>query len=520
MNLQQRRRRYLPELPQVLHNIEMLRFEESKHSLFPSKDKQQLDEIFPDLCTKPLLEGVEGPRQSTRALKVGVVFSGGQAAGGHNVITGCFDALKKLHREASLLGFFNGPAGLVEGKYKKLDAPMLDQYRNQGGFDLLGSGRAKIETEQDLVKVCKVCTDLALDGLVIIGGDDSNTNAAIIAQYFLKHGCKTTVIGVPKTIDGDLSHPLIPISFGFDTAARIYSEMIGNIARDALSAKKYTHFIKLMGRSASHIALECALYCKPNLTLISEEILLKKMTIRDVVNQIADLIITRAANHKKYAVIVIPEGLIEFFVDVRELISQLNNQEILCEKARATFDLLPVNIQNQLLADRDPHGNVNVSLIETEKLLIELVTKELKERQYTGAFNPLSHFFGYEGRCGFPSYFDTHYCYALGMLAAALVHDQRTGYICSITQLTKDVSHWKVGAVPLFALMNLEPRKQKLKPVIAKALLDFHSPGPHLQYFLEHRDAWLIEDAYEYLGPIQFEGELSKREKTPQSLNY
>lgn len=452
------------------------------------------------------------------------------------MIVGLFDALKQIHPGSALLGFLNGPSGIVEGKFKNLEQKELENFRNAGGFDLIGSGRTKIETPEQLQKSLEVVKTHKIDALVVIGGDDSNTNAALLAEYFLKNGCKTQVIGVPKTIDGDLQNNFVDISFGFDTACKTYSEMIGNIARDALSAKKYMHFIKLMGRSASHIALECALQTQPNLTLIAEEIAQEKKSLQQIGEEIADLIIKRAEMGKNYGVILIPEGLIEAIEEMNNLFSELNTllaseeiqglavkeirlkmQNSLQGSSLKTFSFLPEEIQLQIVSDRDPHGNIQVAHIDTEKLLIEIVSKILKQRNFQGKFSAVSHFFGYEGRAGFPSNFDATYCYALGFTAAALIQEGVTGYMACVTHLKKQPEDWDVYGLPLLSLMHLEMRKGKQKPVIAKALVDLK--GKPFQFFKNHREEWMVKDDYQFPGPMQFFGEESLTNSVPRIVS-
>lgn len=513
-HLQKLRRQSPLPLPNILQDLHSLSF--AKGELTTSlKDSEALKQLFPNTFGQPLLSAKKGAKRSSPPLKIGTVFSGGQAAGGHNVIAGLFDALKKLHPDSRLFGFLDGPSGIVNGKQKELTKDLIDLFRNQGGFDLLGSGRTKIETEEQLQSSLKSVEALCLDGLVIIGGDDSNTNAAVLAEYFLTHGSKTKVIGVPKTIDGDLKNPYVAISFGFDTACKTYSELIGNIARDALSAKKYYHFIKLMGRSASHIALECGLRTQPNITLIGEEVAARKMTLMEIAGELSDVIEKRAAAGKSYGIILIPEGVIEFIPELAALIKELNAlkemtgvREKLSKEALHCFDALPEGIQNQLLLDRDPHGNVQVSLIETERLFIELVKKVSKAK-----FNPVSHFFGYEGRSAFPSNFDSNYCYALGNTAALLINEGVTGYMCSVQRLSEPLENWDVGGVPLTMLMNLEMRKGKSKPVIQKALVDLN--GKAFKSFAGEREKWKLEDHYSFPGPIQFYGERTLTDDIP-----
>lgn len=477
--------------------------------------------LFPHLTSQNPVRGHKGKVAHMRRLKVGVVFSGGQASGGHNVIAGLFDALKKMDKSSELIGFINGPDGIIKNKTKTITTELLKAYRNQGGFDLIGSGRTKIETDEQLEQSLSTVKAHELDGLVIIGGDDSNTNAAVLAEYFLAHGVSTKVVGVPKTIDGDLKNDHVPVSFGFDTAAKVYSELIGNIARDALSAKKYTHFIKLMGRSASHIALECALATQVNAVLISEEVSEKKLTLRQITNSLADIICERSDLNKNYGIILIPEGLIEFIPEIGSLISELNHflaketspklQEVrskLSKESLVCFDSLPEKIQMQLFMDRDPHGNVQVSKIDTESLLIETVSNELKQRanagKFKGKFSPVPHFFGYEGRAGFPSLFDAHYCYALGMTAALLLQSGATGMMAFVDGIDRPVMEWSIGGLPLTRLFNLEKRSGKLKPVIQKALVDLK--GKPFLYLQAHRSQWAKGDEYRFPGPIQFFG--------------
>lgn len=503
----EQRRHFQPVLPRLLEEIKELSLDEELCA-----PASKLEHLFPHTFLQPLVHFGKRGQGRARPLKVGVVLSGGQASGGHNVIAALFDGLKRVHSGSSLIGFLGGPSGIIENRFIELTEDILALYRNSGGFDLIGSGRTKIETEEQLALALNHCQ--SLDGLVIIGGDDSNTNAAILAESFLAAGCTTCVIGVPKTIDGDLKNRFIECSFGFDTACKIYSEMIGNICRDALSAKKYTHFIKLMGRSASHVTLECALQTHPNLALIGEEIAAKQMTLQQVAEMVADCIEMRAAAHKNYGVILIPEGLIEFIPECKQLIRELNAllaegrsaiMAKLSERARAAFDFLPQSIADQLLLDRDPHGNVQVSHIATEQLLIDAVGECLKKRPaFKGKFSPLGHFYGYEGRCGYPSNFDANYCAALGATAAALIFLGKSSYMCALKNLFLPPQEWEPMGVPLTALMTIEERKGKKKPVIKKALVDLED-GP-FQFFAAHRQEWTLEDSYRFCGPIQFAG--------------
>lgn len=530
--LQTKRQTYQPIVPRILQNLAQIALSTVEEHL-ERHDHQKIKALFPLSCEQPVLIGKIGSASHISVLKVGVVLSGGQAAGGHNVITGIFDALKEIHPDSQLFGFLNGPGGIVSGKSKELTHEFLEAYRNQGGFDMIGSGRTKIETEEQLSATLAVVSGMQLDGLVIIGGDDSNTNAAILAEYFLKYRSKTKVIGVPKTIDGDLQNSHVAISFGFDTACKIYSEIIGNIARDAASAQKYYHFIKLMGRSASHIALECALQTQPNLTLIGEEVSSQNKTLAELTKDIADVICERAKLGKNHGVILIPEGLIEFIPEIGILIKELNQllganpnlslSEIkgkLSSASQACLISLPERIQQQLLLNRDPHGNVQVSLIETERLMIETVTKELQERRsqgaYTGKFSAQHHFLGYEGRAGFPSNFDCNYCYSLGMTAALLIDKGATGYMAFVSSLTQSPQDWGIGGVPLTALMNIEMRKGKEKPVIQKALIK--QEDQPFAYFQQHRESWKYHDHYLYPGPIQFYGDAHLTEQIPLTL--
>lgn len=482
MTLHEIRKAYQPKIPQVLR--EKIKFQLSS----PTSARGDIEEIkalFPKTYGQPLAVGTIGDEKQA-SITIGVVLSGGQAAGGHNVITGLFDSM-----EGSLIGFLGGPGGIVKGKYKQLDQATIDKYRNTGGFDIIGSGRDKIESEEDLAKSLKVCQDLKLDGLVIIGGDDSNTNAAVLAEYFKANGCKTCVVGVPKTIDGDLKTEHIEVSFGFDTATKIYSEMIGNLCRDALSAKKYTHFVKLMGRSASHVALECALKTHPNVVLIGEEISQTKQTLANIVEYLADVITKRSAVGKDYGVILIPEGLIEFIPEKEALIKDLE-------------------------LELDPHGNLQVSHIKVEEILIQKVKETLSKRNFPGKFSPVAHFFGYEGRSGFPSNFDANYCYSLGFLATHLIKNELTGYVCCIRNLTRDPIHWEPWGIPITSLLNMEERKGKKKPVIQKALVDLE--GRAFSKFKEVRAKWEMDDDYQCPGPIQYAGDVYVTESFPMSL--
>lgn len=525
-SLQEMRQAYQPKLPSVLEKLTQLQANEEP----AGNPSVEISTVFPCISSMPLLTFAPTSgniRHNT--LKVGIVLSGGQAAGGHNVITGLFDALKELNPASQLYGFLNGPAGIIENKYIELKEQELAVYRNQGGFDLLGSGRTKIETPESFQAVLQNVNALDLDGLVIVGGDDSNTNAAFLAEYFFKNNCKTKVVGIPKTIDGDLKNEYVECSFGFDTACKTYSEFIGNVLRDALSQKKYYFFIKLMGRSASHVALECALQTHPNMTLIGEEIEAKKMTIAQITQSIADMICKRAEQKKDYGVVLIPEGIIEFIPECKVLIGELNTLLVssdaekalqhLTPPSKACFDALPQDVQKQLLLDRDPHGNVQVSKIESDRLFIETVKQELKKRgkEYQGKFSAQPLFCGYEGRSCLPTNFDAQYCYALGHVAALLIDQGRSGYMAVVQNLAGPVVNWQIAAVPLVLMMQMEKRKGKMKPVIRKALVELN--GPIFTSFIHKREGWMLNDQYLFPGPIQFFGPESITDSVSFSIN-
>ena len=494
-------------------------------------DREALREIFKHSYGKPVATFIRGKNDKIcRELKVGVILSGGQAPGGHNVIAGLFDGLKKGNPASSLYGFLGGPSGLIENKTVELTAEKIGEYRNTGGFDIIGSGRTKIETPEQFASSLETAKKLGLNAVVIIGGDDSNTNAALLAEYFLEKGTSIQVIGCPKTIDGDLKNEHIETSFGFDTACKTYSELIGNIERDANSAKKYWHFIKLMGRAASHIALECALQTQPNICFISEEIEEKKIPLNRLVEEICASVIKRADNRENFGVVLIPEGLVEFIPEMKKLIGELN--DIMAEEGETFSGLssfidqmywlsreisqesykflqsLPPDIAKQLLMDRDPHGNVQVSRIETEKLLIGMVEKRLAKHKedgvYRGKFSALGHFFGYEGRCAFPSNFDADYCYALGYGAFVLIAAGLTGYISSVRNLASPAGEWIAGGVPLTMMMNMEQRHGSKKPVIKKALVDLE--GAPFRAFDQVRNTWAVKTSFHYPGAIQYYG--------------
>lgn len=516
--LQRYRLKYQPKLPPILEYLDSLHVVPVDKGVDLPVD-ESIKPLFPLTASQPLLTFAPGPLKSHQALKVGVVFSGGQAPGGHNVIAGLFDALQGLNPSSRLFGFLGGPDGMVKNKTVELTAETLAAYRNQGGFDLIGSGRTKIEKPEQFEAVEKNLKALGLDGLVIIGGDDSNTNAAFLAEYFKQRGLTLSVVGVPKTIDGDLKNEYVEVSFGFDTACKVYSETIGNLGKDSLSAKKYYFFVKLMGRSASHVTLECALKTQINLALIGEEVSARKQTLHELVDEIADLICARSEMGKNYGVILIPEGIIEFIAEFKLMIQELNQLyeqhesvdqivHSLSAHSAECYHQLPDDIQKQLLLDRDPHGNIQVSKIETERLFIALVEKELQKRReqgrYAGAFNPQPLFCGYEGRAGLPSNFDCQYCYALGHVAAVLVHSGASGYMGCIGNLSQPITKWKIQGVPLVKMLHLETRKGKETPVIKKGLVDLN--GAMFRLYQEKRPKWMLGDHYCCPGPIQFDG--------------
>jgi pyrophosphate--fructose-6-phosphate 1-phosphotransferase len=512
--LQQARLTYKPHIPECIQNPLAIDFIEGDSApVLPEVALQ-----FQKLSAAKKLTLSDGSSNEA-ALTVGVVLSGGQAPGGHNVIAGLFDALATFSPKSRLIGFLGGPSGIVKNSSVEITSELLSTYRNQGGFDIIGSGRTKIETPDQFAKALNSCKEHDLDGLVVIGGDDSNTNAAFLAEYFLNHGCKTAVVGVPKTIDGDLKNSEIELSFGFDTACKTYCEIIGNIARDAASAKKYYYFVKLMGRSASHITLECALQCQPNLALIGEEV--QSQSLEKVVADIVSLIEERAKFGKEYGVILIPEGIIEFLPDMKALIKELNFlvasavtdnvREKLSDKSKTTFEILPEEFQKQLLLDRDPHGNVQVSKIETERLLISLVTKALNVKM---SAQPI--FCGYEGRSALPSNFDANYCYALGRLAAVAIRRKRTGYIVSFKNLKACPSQWQAAVSPLISMLNAEVRDGKSKLVIEKALVNLTDKA--FIEFAKRRVSWRLDDCYCQVGPIQFFGPEELTDSVPLTL--
>lgn len=526
--LQIARASYQPKLPAVFKGNVALNEGAATQSV---ADQDEIKALFPNTYGMPIINfTATETAKSYPAIAVGVILSGGQAPGGHNVISGLFDGLKKLNPNNKLYGFLGGPSGLVEHKYMELTADIVDEYRNTGGFDIIGSGRTKLEEVAQFEEGEKICKKLGIKAIVIIGGDDSNTNACVLAEYYKNKNAGIQVIGCPKTIDGDLKNEMIEASFGFDTACKVYSELIGNIQRDANSAKKYWHFIRLMGRSASHITLECALQSQPNICIISEEVEAKNMTLNDIVDEIIKVIVNRANHGLNFGTILIPEGLIEFIPAMKRLIAELNdllanNGEFnslttddekrqyvkakLTEESRLVYSDLPKGIAKQLTLDRDPHGNVQVSLIETEKMLIEMVAKKLAALKaqgiYKGKFAAIHHFFGYEGRCAVPSNFDADYCYSLGYTASVLIAEGKTGYMSSVRNLTESAEKWIAGGVPITMMMNMERRNGVMKPVIQKALVRLD--GAPFKYFEAHRIEWANEDtSYVYPGPIQYYG--------------
>ena len=538
--LQLARAGYKPKLPVTLTGNIVLREDGATQSIAHQKE---INEMFPKTYGMPVLHIESGSEpMKSPAVNVGVILSGGQAPGGHNVIAGIFDGLKALNSNSKLYGFLGGPSGLVDGKYIELSDQLVNDYRNTGGFDIIGSGRTKLEAHSQFDKGLENCKKLGINALVIIGGDDSNTNACVLAEYYKSINANVQVIGCPKTIDGDLKNEMVETSFGFDTACKVYSELIGNIERDALSAKKYWHFIKLMGRSASHIALECVLQTHPNYAIISEEVYEKKLTMDQIVEDIARVIKTRADNNENFGVCLVPEGLIEFVPEIKKLISEINdllankaaffnalktddekfqfvNSHISADSAKA-FNSLPKEIQVQLLMDRDPHGNVQVSRIETEKLLIEMVEEKLiewkAEGKYKGKFTALANFFGYEGRCAAPSNFDADYTYSLGYVSAVIIGSGRTGYMAMVRNLTEPAEQWIAGGVPITMMMNLERRHGIMKPVIQKALVKLD--GKPFKEFTAHRGEWSIKTSYVFPGPIQYFGPSEVCDATTKTL--
>ena len=522
--LQKARAAYQPKLPKALQGAVKVKEGKPTQSV---GDQEEIKKLFPNTYGMPIVEFEPATEANHSKMNVGIILSGGQAPGGHNVITGLFDQIKKLNPENRLYGFILGPGGLVDHNYMELTADIIDEYRNTGGFDMIGSGRTKLEKVDQFEKGLEIIRELDIKAIVIIGGDDSNTNACVLAEYYAAKNYGVQVIGCPKTIDGDLKNDQIETSFGFDTACKTYSELIGNIERDCNSARKYWHFIKVMGRSASHIALECALQTQPNICLVSEEVEAKGQSLDDIVNYIAGVVAARAEDGNNFGTVVIPEGVIEFIPAIKKLIAQLNDVLALPEAKNisrdeqvdfakshlsaenlAVFNSLPVGVARQLALDRDPHGNVQVSLIETEKLLSEMVGKKLdqmkKEGKYVGKFGTQHHFFGYEGRCAAPSNFDADYCYALGTSAAQLIANGKTGYMAIVKNTTAPADQWIAGGVPITMMMNMEKRAGEMKPVIRKALVELD--GAPFKEFAAHREEWARKTAYVYPGPIQYWG--------------
>ena len=523
--LQIARAAYQPKLPLGLRGNVSIKEGEPTQSV---GNQEEIKALFPNTYGMPVVEFVPSTEKREYApMNIGVILSGGQAPGGHNVICGLFDELKKQNPANKLYGFLMGPGGLVDHKYMELTEDVINEYRNTGGFDMIGSGRTKLEKEEQFESGLQIIRELGIKAVVIIGGDDSNTNACVLAEYYAAKNYGVQVIGCPKTIDGDLNNEQIETSFGFDTACKTYSELIGNIQRDANSARKYWHFIKLMGRSASHIALECALECQPNVCIVSEEVEAKNQTLDDIVTYIAEVVAKRAAQGNNFGTVLIPEGLIEFIPAMKRLIAELNDllatpeaagvaaeaQEAwikskLTPENASIYESLPQQVAKQLTMERDPHGNVQVSLIETEKLLSEMVGRKLAqwkaEGKYCGKFAAQHHFFGYEGRCAAPSNFDADYCYALGTSAAQLVANGKTGYMAIVKNTTAPAEEWVAGGVPITMMMNMERRNGELKPVIRKALVRLD--GAPFKEFAAHREEWAEKSCFVYPGPIQYFG--------------
>ena len=542
--LQIERLKYQPKLPSSLANgINHLVSQEGSATQSVA-NQEEIKALFKNTYGKPTVTFQTSTESTPSEVRnVGVILSGGQAPGGHNVIAGLYDALKQANSNNNLYGFLGGPSGIIEGKYVEFNDEFINDYRNTGGFDIIGSGRTKLETEEQFKSALEVCKNLNISAVVIIGGDDSNTNAALLAEWFVANNANIQVIGCPKTIDGDLKNEQIEISFGFDTATKTYGELIGNIERDANSAKKYWHFVKIMGRSASHVALEAALQTQPNITLISEEVEQKKMSLSSIIDYMTDIVVRRSEMGKNFGIAVIPEGLIEFVPELKTMIANLNDimptlekdskytsgsdaekiaiiENTLSSENASVFKSLPALIKSQLLMDRDPHGNVQVSKIETEKLLISMIEEKLsglkKEGKYSGKFSTQSHFFGYEGRCAFPSNFDADYCYSLGFNAFALINFGLTGYLSSVRNLTEPANDWVAGGVPLTMMMNMERRHGEMKPVIKKALVELD--GPVFKKLEANREDWALNDRYLFPGAIQYFGPSSVCDITTVTL--
>ena len=539
-NLQKARAAYQPKLPKALQGPVKVVEGAATESV---GNQAEIKELFPNTYGMPVVEFAEGGQPSSAEFNVGIILSGGQAPGGHNVISGLYDGVKSINPANKLYGFLMGPGGLVDHKYIEFTDSLIDAYRKTGGFDIIGSGRTKLEKESQFESGIEILRELGIKALVIIGGDDSNTNACVLAEYYAAKKYGVQVIGCPKTIDGDLKNAQIETSFGFDTACKTYSELIGNIERDCNSARKYWHFIKLMGRSASHIALECALQTQPNICLISEEVEAKNMSLDDVVTYIAEVVAKRAAAGNNFGTVLVPEGIIEFIPAIKKLIAELN--EVLTDPATgesrvfsskdeqvafvkshiapenlAVLESLPKDVERQLCLDRDPHGNVQVSLIETEKLLSAMVATKLAawkaEGKYNGKFSAQHHFFGYEGRCAAPSNYDADYCYSLGYNASRLIAAGKTGYMSVIRNTTAPAAEWIAGGVPITMMMNLERRNGAMKPVIRKALVELD--GAPFKYFASKRDEWAEQTAYVYPGPIQYWGPSEVCDQTTKTL--
>ena len=542
--LQIERLKYQPKLPASLANGINHLISQEGSATESVANQEEIKALFKNTYGKPTVTFQTSTESNHSEVRnVGVILSGGQAPGGHNVIAGLYDALKQANSANNLYGFLGGPSGIIEGKYVEFNDEFINDYRNTGGFDIIGSGRTKLETEEQFQSAWEVCKKLNISAVVIIGGDDSNTNAALLAEWFVAHNANIQVIGCPKTIDGDLKNEQIEISFGFDTATKTYGELIGNIERDANSAKKYWHFVKIMGRSASHVALEAALQTQPNITLISEEVEQKKMSLSSIIDYMTNIVVKRSEMGKNFGIAVIPEGLIEFVPELKTMIANLNDimptlekdskytsgsdaekiaiiENTLSSENASVFKSLPALIKSQLLMDRDPHGNVQVSKIETEKLLISMIEEKLaglkKEGKYSGKFSTQSHFFGYEGRCAFPSNFDADYCYSLGFNAFALINFGLTGYLSSVRNLTEPANDWVAGGVPLTMMMNMERRYGEMKPVIKKALVELD--GPVFKKLEENREDWALNDRYLFPGAIQYFGPSSVCDITTVTL--
>ena len=527
--LHKARTKYQPKLPSVFINGPRVKIVENEIGSSVA-DQDKIKALFPKTYGMPCIGFESAEKTEFKPLNCGVILSGGQAPGGHNVIAGLYDGLKACHPDSKLYGFLGGPSGMTDNEYRELDADFIADFRNTGGFDMIASGRTKLEKTEQYKATAKNCKALGIEALIVIGGDDSNTNAAVLAEYFAQHGTGISVIGVPKTIDGDLKNDMIEASFGFDTATKVYNELIGNIQCDANSAKKYWHIIKLMGRSASHIALECALRSQPNIAIISEEVEAKKQTLHEIVDELTQVVVKRSNNKENFGSMIVPEGLIEFIPEMKSLISELNDLmvankselnefkdsdskrnyilEKLHKESAILYRSLPIRIAEQLIMERDPHGNVQVSLIETDKLLVYMIEEQLEilkaKGKYKGNFKTHTHFFGYEGRCSFPSNFDADYTYALGYTASLLAEYKCTGYMSSVRNLKDKAKNWIPGGIPITQMMNIERRHGEDKPVIKKALVELD--GLPFKTFAANRDKWAIETSYIYPGPIQYYG--------------